>query len=95
MENDSDNQKSLIKTAINRDDYSKAKKELDKICQEGLVEVALNARNSNVAKRAVYNILKPNQDLWWRLPKMLIILKSKLKLWVGFLEIIIYGLKKN
>ena len=64
MENDTDNQKAWIETAINTDNYSEARKELEKkIDQEGYVEVALNAKESLHAIMAVNRIKNGNVDL--------------------------------
>ena len=64
MENDTDNQKAWIETAINTDNYSEARNALDeKIDQEGYVEVALNAKESLHAIMAVNRIKNGNVDL--------------------------------
>ena len=64
MENDTDNQKAWIETAINTDNYSEARKELEKkIDQEGYVKVALNAKESLHAIMAVNRIKNGNVDL--------------------------------
>ena len=66
MSEDSDKKRKCIefaKNAENPNDLQKVEKALNSIDQEDLVEVALDAKNSNFAMKAVNKILNGNQDL--------------------------------